>query len=54
MGESITDDDIKKFSKSTPHVFILGAGASKAALPHGDRNGVECPVMDGFLKKDWD
>lgn len=51
MGETITDDDIKKFVTDRPHVFILGAGASKAALPNGDRNGVECPVMDGFLKK---
>lgn len=51
MKDTITDDDIKKFVTNRPHVFILGAGASKAALPYGDRNGVECPVMDSFLKK---
>ena len=51
MGEAMTDKDIHKFISERPHVFILGAGASKAALPNGDRNGVECPVMDGFLKK---
>lgn len=51
MKDRITDDDIKKFVTNRPHVFILGAGASKAALPYGDRNGVECPVMDDFLKK---
>lgn len=51
MIRNITDDDIRNFINNRPHVFILGAGASKAALPHGDRNGMECPVMDGFLKK---
>lgn len=51
MRKNITDEDIKAYVNNRPHVFILGAGASKAALPYGDRNGVECPVMDGFLKK---
>lgn len=51
MNDTITDNDIKNFVTNRPHVFILGAGASKAALPNGDRNGVECPVMDGFMKK---
>lgn len=51
MGDVITNDDIHAFIKQRPHVFILGAGASKAALPKGDRNGMECPVMEGFLGK---
>lgn len=29
----------------SPHVVILGAGASVAALPHGDRRGRQLPVM---------
>lgn len=29
-----------------PHVFILGAGASRAAFPNGDRNGRLLPLMD--------
>ena len=29
---------------STPHVFLLGAGASKAAFPDGDANGKEVPL----------
>lgn len=32
-----------------PHLFVLGAGATKATIPHGDRNGCKTPVMDGFL-----
>lgn len=51
MTKQKTDEDIHNFVKNRPHVFILGAGASKAALPQGDRYGVECPVMDGFLHK---
>ncbi len=51
MSREITNEDIHNFIKQRPHVFILGAVASKAALPNGDRNGIECPVMDGFLKK---
>ena len=29
-----------------PHVVFLGAGASKAAFPHGDRNGRHLPLMN--------
>lgn len=29
----------------SPHVVILGAGASKAALPNGDANGARLPLM---------
>ena len=35
----------------SPHVVILGAGASMAAIPHGDLNGKKTSVMSGFLKK---
>lgn len=51
MNSEITQNDINNFILSRPHVFLLGAGASRAALPNGDRNGVECPVMDGFIRK---
>lgn len=33
-----------------PHVVILGAGASLAALPRGDRNGRRLPVMSNFVE----
>lgn len=34
---------------SRPHVVILGAGASKAAFPEGDRNGKPIPLMDSLI-----
>ncbi|EMM9641265.1 MULTISPECIES: hypothetical protein [Morganellaceae] len=37
--------------KSCPHVVLLGAGASVAAIPRGDKNGMKTSVMDGFLEK---
>lgn len=45
MSNLIKNTDMKR-----PHVVILGAGASRAALPNGDKNGKKLPVMDGFLK----
>ena len=35
---------------SRPHVVILGAGASRAALPDGDANGRRLPLMADFLE----
>lgn len=34
-----------------PHVVLLGAGASVAAIPNGDKNGNKISVMDGFIDK---
>jgi hypothetical protein len=39
------EDQIANVSFGRPHVVILGAGASRAALPNGDRNGRRLPVM---------
>ena len=33
-----------------PHVFLLGAGASRAAFPNGDRAGRPLPLMDDLVK----
>ncbi|HEN5671252.1 TPA: hypothetical protein U6347_003276, partial [Legionella pneumophila] len=33
-----------------PHVVLLGAGASKAAFPNGDKSGNELPVMNDLAK----
>jgi hypothetical protein len=33
-----------------PHVVLLGAGASKAALPCGDTNGNRLPLMNDFVE----
>jgi len=45
---------ISKFevlTKNRPHVVILGAGASCAAIPNGDRNGGKISAMNGFIDK---
>jgi NAD-dependent SIR2 family protein deacetylase len=34
-----------------PHLVILGAGATMAAIPDGDNNGKKSAVMKGFLKE---
>lgn len=33
-----------------PHVFILGAGASRAACPAGDKNGKKIPLMNDLIE----
>lgn len=43
--------DIEKLCKNRPHVVLLGAGASMAAIPNGDKNGLKTSVMAGFLEK---
>jgi len=32
------------------HVVILGAGASFAAMPNGDKNGKRLPVMNNLIR----
>lgn len=34
-----------------PHVFILGAGASRAAFPDGDAGGRQLPLMNDLVEK---
>ncbi|HEV8262643.1 MAG TPA: hypothetical protein VGQ19_18050 [Burkholderiales bacterium] len=41
--------DIKTGFNHSPHVVILGAGASRACCPNGDRNGRRVPVMGDFV-----
>jgi hypothetical protein len=38
-------EEIADTSAGRPHVLLLGAGASRAALPNGDRNGVPVPLL---------
>ena len=40
----------KDISMGRPHVFILGAGVSKAAFPKGNRNGKGLSLMDDFVE----
>lgn len=45
IGELIRDTRIGR-----PNVVLLGAGASKAAFPEGDRNGKKLPLMVDFVE----
>lgn len=36
---------------SRPHLFILGAGATKATIPNGDKYGRQSPVMNNFMQE---
>lgn len=42
--------EYERLMKNRPHVVILGAGATVAAIPNGDRNGRKSSVMNGFLE----
>ena len=44
------EDEVKDVKMKRPHVFILGAGASLAAFPRGDRNGFELPLMKNLVE----
>jgi hypothetical protein len=48
--ELTTEDEIKDVKFRRPHVVILGAGASLAAFPHGDPNGIRLPLMCDFVE----
>ncbi len=50
-GTDLTlDEEISDVRMKRPHVCILGAGASVAALPAGDRAGRRLPVMANFIE----
>lgn len=43
--------DIVELMRRRPHLFILGAGATKATIPNGDKYGRLSPVMENFLRE---
>lgn len=43
-------DEVKSAEFGRPHVVILGAGASLAAFPNGERNGRRLPVIKNFVE----
>lgn len=43
-------EEVNQITMGKPHVVILGAGASKAAFPEGDRNGKRLPLMKNFIE----
>ena len=44
----IPEAELKKIIVGRPHVVLLGAGASRAAFPQGDKNGLKLPLMSDF------
>jgi len=46
---TIPNLDVSKKINHSPHVVILGAGASYAAFPKGDRNGLKLPLMNNLV-----
>jgi len=48
--EVTAQQEIQQISVSTPHVVIVGAGASRAACPGGDANGRTLPLMSDFIE----
>jgi len=48
--EVTVEQEIQQLSVKSPHVVILGAGASRAACPNGDNNGNVVPLMADFLE----
>ena len=47
--KAMTQEELIKRIEQKPHLFILGAGATKACIPNGDKNQRPSPVMEGFL-----
>ncbi len=48
--EISVEQEIQQIEMQRPHVVILGAGASLAAFPNGDANGVRLPLMNNFVE----
>jgi hypothetical protein len=42
--------DVRTKINHSPHVLILGAGASRACCPAGDKNGRKLPLMADFVE----
>lgn len=49
MHETTIADEIDQIEMGRPHFVLLGAGASRAALPDGDVNGRLLPLMSDFV-----
>lgn len=47
--EISVQQEIQQIEMDKPHVVILGAGASFAAFPKGDKNGLRLPLMNNFV-----
>jgi len=45
-----TREEVEKSMMRRPHIVILGAGASRAACPNGDKYGKTLPLMDDLIE----
>jgi hypothetical protein len=50
MMEVSVKEEIAQIQMERPHVVILGAGASYAAFPGGDKHGRKLPLMNNFIE----
>lgn len=48
--EVSAEEEINQITVGKPHVVILGAGASYAAFPKGDKHGKKLPLMNNFVE----
>ena len=48
--EVSVQEEIEQIGMERPHVVILGAGASCAAFPNGDKNDRTLPLMNNFIE----
>ena len=50
MHKFTAEQEISQIIMKAPHVVILGAGASRATCPKGDKNGKVLPLMNDFIQ----
>jgi len=48
--ERSVDEEVADVRMGRPHVVVLGAGASRATCPNGDKNGRPLPLMADFAE----
>lgn len=50
MSEHVVtvEQEVSTVRMQKPHVVVLGAGASRATCPDGDKNGRKIPLMRDF------
>lgn len=48
--EVSAEEETNQITVGKPHVVILGAGASYAAFPEGDKHGKKLPLMNNFVE----
>jgi hypothetical protein len=50
MDEVSKEQEIAQIEMRKPHVVIIGAGASLASFPDGDKNRRQLPLMNNFVE----